>query len=89
MSEARESPLRYPCRFPIKVMGEAANGFETVVAALIRRHAPDLAQGAVSSRPSRGGRYLAVTVVIEAQSQAQVDAIYRELSAHPRVLMAL
>jgi putative lipoic acid-binding regulatory protein len=30
-----------------------------------------------------------VTVVIEAQSQAQVDAIYRELSAHPRVLMAL
>lgn len=81
--------LRFPCDFPIKVMGEAEPGFEALVVGIVRRHAPDLGEGAVSVRGSRGGRYLAVTLIVRAESRAQLDAIYRELSAHPRVLMSL
>ena len=56
---------------------------------LVRRHVPDLSEGAVTRRLSRGGKYLAVTLVIEARSQAQLDAIYRALSSHEKVLVAL
>lgn len=81
--------LRFPCDFPIKVMGKAAPGFEALVVGIVRRHAPNLGEGAVSSRGSSGGRYLALTLTVRAESRAQLDAIYRELSAHPDVLMSL
>ncbi len=83
------SPLTFPCRFPIKVMGLAGSDFDLLVADIVRRHAPDLPAGAVKTRPSRGGKYLAVTVTIEATSHAQLDAIYHDLTGHERVLMAL
>jgi putative lipoic acid-binding regulatory protein len=81
--------LRFPCDFPIKVMGKAESGFEALVVEIVRHHAPGLGEGAVASRSSSGGRYLAVTVTVRAESRAQLDAIYRELSAHPQVLMSL
>jgi putative lipoic acid-binding regulatory protein len=40
-------------------------------------------------RDSRGGNYLSVTVTIRAESRAQLDAIYRDLTGDERVLMAL
>lgn len=84
-----EQLLRFPCDFPIKVMGRAGPGFEALVVQIVRRHAPDLGEGAVSSRVSSGGRYLSVTLTVRAEGRAQLDAIYRELSAHPDVLMSL
>ena len=39
--------------------------------------------------PLRFSSFSSVTVSFEAQSQAQLDAIYRELTAHELVLMAL
>lgn len=89
MSEAAESLLTFPCDFPIKAMGRDAEDFEATVLALVRRHAPDLKEQAVSVRPSRNGRFLSVTVTIRAVSQEQLDAIYRELSSSEAVLMAL
>jgi len=79
----------FPCEFPIKVMGEAADDFDSLVVSLVRRHSPDLGEGAVRTRKSRRGRYMAVTVTVQARSRAQLDAIYLELTAHERVLMAL
>ena len=83
------SLLEFPCQFPIKIMGAADAGFDDLVVGIVRRHVADLGEGAVSTRASRGGRYLAVTVTVTATSQAQLDGIYRELSAHERVLMVL
>jgi uncharacterized protein len=70
-------------------MGVAGGDFDAFVVTLIRRHSPDLLEGAVSTRLSREGKYMSVTVTVEAHSQSQLDDIYRELSAHERVLMAL
>ena len=81
--------FEFPCDYPIKAMGLAEPGFETLVVAIVRRHSPDLRAGAVSTRPSRNGRYLSVTVVIEAQSRAQLDAIYADLTAHDKILSRL
>ena len=86
---APDALLRFPCAFPVKVMGRATPGFAARVAGVVRRHAPDLGEDAVSVRDSRAGRYVAVTVVVAAQSREQLDAIYRDLTACPDVLMCL
>ena len=90
MSQApSESALQFPCEFPVKAFGIDSDGFEQRVAALVRRHVPELADAAIVSRPSRAGKYLAVTLTIQAESQAQLDAVYRELSACAEIVMAL
>ena len=43
----------------------------------------------VRSTPSRAGRFVSVTAVIEARSQEQLDAIYQDLTDCVEVLMAL
>jgi putative lipoic acid-binding regulatory protein len=81
--------LEFPCEFPIKVIGPANEDFDLTVAAIFRRHVPDMKEGAVKQRVSRTGKYLSLTITIDAQSQYQLDGIYRELSAHQGVLMVL
>jgi uncharacterized protein len=81
--------LQFPCRFPIKAMGRADGDVEAIVVEIVRRHAPGFEAAAVRVRASSGGKWVAVTVTIEAQSRAQLDAIYRDLSAHDSVVWAL
>lgn len=88
MSE-QETLLEFPCQFPIKIFGDNHESFEITVLEIVRRHCQNLGEGAVSSRESKGGKYLAMTVIVEAHSKEQLDNIYRELSAHDRVKMAL
>jgi hypothetical protein len=40
-------------------------------------------------RTSRNGRYLSLTVTIQARSREQLDRLYSELSSHPMVMMVL
>jgi putative lipoic acid-binding regulatory protein len=89
MPEPAETLLEFPCRFPIKAMGKASDGFDALVVELVRRHAPDLDENRVKVRASSGGKWVSVTVVVEASSKAQLDAIYRELTAHERVVWVL
>ena len=63
--------------------------FEALVLEIVRKHVADLPEGASTTRPSAGGKYLAVTVTFTAQSQAQLDALYNELTRQPRVKMLL
>jgi putative lipoic acid-binding regulatory protein len=81
--------MTFPCRFPIKVMGRSDEPFEDAVLQILRRHVPDLAEHAITRRNSRQGNYAALSIVIEAQNRAQLDALYTELSACEQVLMAL
>jgi len=89
MDTERDTLFDFPCRFPVKAMGRDADDFEATVVGIVRRHAPDLGEGAVSLQPSRGGRFVSVTVTITATSRDQLDAIYNDLAAHDQVLMAL
>jgi len=86
---SEETLLEFPCQFPVKVMGNNHDKFENEVVMIVRKHAPDLGEGAVTSKPSRTGKYLAVTVTITATSKSQLDSLYRALNAHPDVKMML
>lgn len=70
-------------------MGANQEDFENLVVAIIQKHASIVTDEVVIRRPSRNGKYISITVHIRAESQEQLDAIYRELSAHERVLMML
>jgi len=84
-----ESPLKFPCKFPIKAMGKAGCELDITVVEIVRRHAPDLTEGSIRTRASGQGNYLSVTVVINATSREQLDAIYQDLVDCEDVLMAL
>lgn len=91
---SNETLLKFPTAFPIKAMGRMAaegaqSGFAQIVIDIVAKHAPDLDSTLVEMRPSKNGNFLSVTATINATSKKQIDDIYRELSAHPLVLMAL
>ena len=85
----KDSLIEYPCRFPIKVMGAMVDGFADALAELAREFDPDFDAATMELRPSKGGNYLGVTLVITATSREQLDELYRTLSTHPMVKVVL
>lgn len=81
--------MHFPCEFLIKVFGFASDQFEKETLTIIRKHVAELKENALKHRLSKDGKYLALTITITAESQEQLDQIYRDLSANPLVLMAL
>lgn len=84
-----ETLLTFPCLFPIKAVGKADGDFESLVVQIVARHAPGLDRTTVRVRGSSGGNWVSVTLTIEATSKAQLDAIYRDLTAQSEVVWAL
>ena len=87
--EAEAAPLAFPCLFPIKIMGRREGGFAQAVVEIVLRHAPDFEPATVEMRPSRKGKYLSLTCVVNATSREQLDALYQELCDHPCVVLVL
>ncbi len=81
--------LEFPCRFPVKVMGANDSDFREHARALVEAHAGPVPADRIESRTSRNGRFLSVTLHVQAQSREQLDAIYTALTSSSRVLMAL
>lgn len=84
-----ETLLEFPCDFPIKMMGRDTPEFREVARKLIEKYTGPLDNNAIQSNLSRNGRFVSITATINAQSQQQLDDIYRAISAHEDVLMAL
>lgn len=92
MSDSNQNPpkIEFPCeRYPIKVIGEAGEGFTELVLEIIQRHAPDLDITTQASRDSRSGRFVSLQVLITATGIEQLQAIHFDLKATGRVHMVL
>ena len=87
--DEEESPLKFPCEFPIKAMGKATPALEYAVLEIMHRHVPDLGEGAIKTRESRNGNYISITVTIQARSREQLDAIYMELSSCEHIAFSI
>ena len=85
----RETLLEFPCKFPIKAMGRDEASFQTLVENIVLNHAEIYAEEPVTTNPSSSGKYLSVTVTVEAQSKDQLDRIYQDLTDCEQVLVAL
>ncbi len=84
-----QSLIEYPSAFPIKVMGLNVDGFTEAVVAVARHFDPAFDAATVETRPSKGGKYLGLTITITATSREQLDELYRTLSTHPMVKVVL
>ena len=88
-ASATESLIEYPCLFPIKVMGAKVDGLVHAITTVAKTLDPAFDASTIELRESKGGKYLGVTIHINATSRAQLDEVYRTLSTHPLVKVVL
>lgn len=89
MGDEDSIKIRFPCAYPIKVMGLDVDDYRHEVLRIIRQHAPELRDRDVHYRASRNGKYLAVNVTIWATGTGQLRALFEDLKASGRVKMVL
>lgn len=89
MADQEESLIKYPCDFPIKVMGKSVDGYESAIANIVLQFDPGFNVATIERRPSKNGNYLGLTVTVSVHSREQLDELYRTLSTHPMVSVVL
>lgn len=85
----QDSLIEYPSLFPIKVMGQKADGFVQAMTQIALAFDPSFDAATVELRDSKAGNYLGITLNITATSREQLDELYRTLSTHPMVKIVL
>lgn len=86
---AEATLFKFPCDFPLKVLGRRSDDFRSIVLGIVQKHAGDIEARQIEERPSRDGNYLSLTCTFAAQSREQLDALYKELTSCERVLVVL
>ena len=81
--EGRESLIEFPSAFPIKVVGSSEDGFVHAITHIARQFDPTFDASTIELRESGGGKYLGLTITVQATSREQLDDLYRALSTHP------
>lgn len=81
--------MHFPCDFAIKVMGTNSNNYPDYVLSVCQQHVDGVTKSCMHTRPSRTGKYIAVTVQLIATSRQQLDDLYIELNQHEQTKMAL
>jgi putative lipoic acid-binding regulatory protein len=84
-----EKLLAFPCDFPIKMMGRDQPEFRKAAVALVEQHAGEIPDDAIRTALSSKGNFLSITITIRAKDQQQLDDIYRDLTEHDEILVAL
>jgi putative lipoic acid-binding regulatory protein len=70
-------------------MGNKVDGLVHAITMIAAQFDPEFDASTVELRESKGGKYLGVTVTINATSREQLDELYRTLSTHPMVKVVL
>ncbi|HDZ56696.1 MAG TPA: DUF493 family protein [Pseudomonas xinjiangensis] len=81
--------IEFPCQYPIKVIGEAGEGFSELVLNIVERHSPGIDTSGIEVKDSKNGRFLSLRLVITATGPEQLQALHADLKATGRVHMVL
>lgn len=84
-----ESLIEFPCEFPIKVMGPAIPEFYAVIEKIAVAHDTNFDSKKTTQNTSKTGKYVSLTLTINAKDKPQLDAIYKEFTENELVLWAL
>lgn len=85
----QDSLLKFPCDFPLKVMGRHNDDFRSIALGIVHKHVAQADVVSIEERPSKDSKYLGITYNIRASSKAQMDALYLELTSCEKVLIVL
>ena len=89
MSEDKKPEIEFPCKYPIKVLGDAHPELNQHVIDVMNRHAPTITETDLNAKNSSKGKWQSITVAIIATGKPQLDAIFADLKTSPRVKMVL
>ena len=89
MSDEKKPEIEFPCKYPIKVLGEANPDLNQHVIDVMNRHAPTITESDLSAKNSSKGKWQSITVTIIATGKPQLDAIFADLKTSARVKMVL
>ncbi|MFG6667435.1 YbeD family protein [Halomonas sp. HNIBRBA4712] len=88
-SAAEPPKITFPCDYPLKVVGDAAEDFAASVCQILVKYDPDFDASAMQVVDSRNGRFQSVRVSIKATGEPQLAALFEELKATGRVHMVV
>ncbi len=80
--------LEYPCDYPFKLIC-APDAAESVRACILSSLGDDAVITDVHQRASRSGRYIALTVIIQAVSSSQIEQVYEALKTASGIITSL
>ncbi len=84
-----ETRIRFPCDYPIRIIGDQRAGFRNAVLEIVRAEVGEVDEASVSVRESRDGTYCSVRVTIVATGQRQLERLHAALLEEPAVRMVL
>ena len=64
MNTENESLIDFPCDFPIKVIGKSDSDIDEHVVGILLKYVSTIYEGAVRSRRSKNGNYVALTITL-------------------------
>ncbi len=88
-SDNPEHGFQFPGVFEISAMGAVGAGLESEIPRLLADAGLEVVEGSVSTRPSSGGRYVAVKLRFRAADRAEYEAAHEALRSHPEVKWTL
>lgn len=81
--------LKFPCEFPISIMGLNVPEYKDVVFGILKKHVPEVEESSLKTGFSTNNKYCSIKTRFTAQSREQMDELYKELTAHPLVKWVL
>lgn len=81
--------ITFPCDYPIKVVGDAAEDFAAIVCQIVTRHDETFDAEWLEVVASRNGRFQSVRLTLRATGETQIKALFADLKATGRVHMVV
>ncbi|MGK0444900.1 MAG: putative lipoic acid-binding regulatory protein [Bermanella sp.] len=82
--------IEFPCpNYPVKVLGQAGDDYESFVIDIMRVHAPDFDVERIKVNHSSNGRFTSITFFITATSPQQLEQLHADFIQHDRIKMVM
>ncbi|MBQ4512047.1 MAG: DUF493 domain-containing protein [Anaerolineaceae bacterium] len=84
-----KAELKFPCEFPISIMGMNVPEYKQTIFAILKKHVPEVEEKNLKTAYSANKKYCSIKTKFTAQSREQMDKLYEELTAHELVKWVL
>ncbi len=84
-----KAELKFPCDFPISIMGLNVPEYKESIFAILKKHVPEVTEDSLRTSYSANKKYCSLKTRFTAQSREQMDALYQELTSNELVKWVL
>ena len=81
--------IKFPCLYPIKIIGHSVENFKEKVTSHIERHTGPIDSDLIVIKSSRKNNYMSVNITIAATGEDQLSKIFKDLKKIKSVKMVL